>query len=124
MYIKQVFMVSINTEQDSIPVGCTPPACQPYMFRWPLLDVSTGGSAEVGPQVNKFEQVSSDDHQMSVAGEDGGRSPRMMWGGVTLPCDLPHDAYDVPTTPSLNGMTDACEDIIFQLCLRVIIISD
>ena len=26
----------------------------------------------VGPQVNKFEQVSSKDHQMSVA---GGRSP-------------------------------------------------
>ena len=25
----------------------------------------------IGPQVNKFEQVSSDDHQMSVA---GGRS--------------------------------------------------
>ena len=23
----------------------------------------------VGPQVNKFEQVSSDDHQMSVVGE-------------------------------------------------------
>ena len=26
----------------------------------------------VGPQVNKFEQASSDDHQMSVAGEDRG----------------------------------------------------
>ena len=29
------------------------------------LDVSTGG---VGPQVNKFEPVSSDGHQMSLAG--------------------------------------------------------
>ena len=29
------------------------------------LDVSTNGG--VGPQVNKFEQVSSDDHQMSGA---------------------------------------------------------
>ena len=38
-------------------------------FPFPLLDVST--SDGVGPQVNKFEQVSSDDHQMSVAA--GGR---------------------------------------------------
>ena len=37
------------------------------MFRWPPLAVSTGFG--VGPQVNKFEQVSSDDHQMSVVGE-------------------------------------------------------
>ena len=29
---------------------------------------SQGGAVGVGPQVNKFEQVSSDDHQMSVAG--------------------------------------------------------
>ena len=32
----------------------------------------------VGPQVNKFEQVSSDDHQMSVA---GGMSPGLMFAG-------------------------------------------
>ena len=32
----------------------------------------------VGPQVNKFEQVSSDDHQMSVAGV---RSPGLMFAG-------------------------------------------
>ena len=34
-------------KQDSTPVGCVPPACQPYVFRWPPLGVSTGG----GPQV-------------------------------------------------------------------------
>ena len=55
----------------------------------------------VGPQVNKFEQVSRDDHQMSVAGGKGqciglisgeeegewGRSPGVMSGngGGTLP---------------------------------------
>ena len=39
-------------------------------FRWPSLDVSTSGG--VGPQVNNFEQVSSDDHKMSVAGRRGG----------------------------------------------------
>ena len=27
-----------------------------------------GGGGELGPQVNKFELVSNDDHQMSVAG--------------------------------------------------------
>ena len=37
-----------------------------------------------GAQVNKnkFEQDSSDDHQISLAGEG------------TLPCDLPHDSCD------------------------------
>ena len=30
-----------NLEQDSIPVGCVPPACQPYVFKRPVLDVST-----------------------------------------------------------------------------------
>ena len=41
---------------------------QPYVFWWPPLDVSTSGGQGVGPQVNKFEKVSSDDHNMSVAG--------------------------------------------------------
>ena len=59
-----------NLEQDSIPVGCVPLACQPYMFQWPVLDVST--KVEVCPQVNKFEQISSDAYQMSVAGEGVG----------------------------------------------------
>ena len=31
------------SNQDSIPVGYVPPACQPYMFRWPPLDVSASG---------------------------------------------------------------------------------
>ena len=29
------------------------------------------GEGELGPQVNKFEQVYNDDHQMSVAGAGG-----------------------------------------------------
>ena len=52
-------------QQESISAGCVPPACQLYVFLWPSLDVSTGG---VGDEVNKFEQVSSDDHQMSLMG--------------------------------------------------------
>ena len=31
------------------------------------MSVGVGGGGGVGPHVNKFEQVSSDDHQMSVA---------------------------------------------------------
>ena len=46
----------IITKQESIPVGCIPPACRPYVLRW-SPDVSTCGG---GHQVNKFEQVSSD----------------------------------------------------------------
>ena len=36
----------------------------------------------VGPQVNKCEQISSDDHQMSVTGGGGSRCPGLMsiWG--------------------------------------------
>ena len=59
------------------------------MFQWPPLDVST---IRGGPQVNKFEQVSSDNHQMSVSeGEGVG----------TLPYNLIRDAHEIPT-PELN----------------------
>ena len=68
--------------------------------------------------MNKFEQVSSDDHQMSVAG--GRYTGLMSGGGGTLPCDLSHDAFD-HTYP--REQTDACENITFpQLRLRVVII--
>ena len=50
-------------KQGSIPVGCVPPACQPYMLQLP--DVSTYWGC---PQVNKFEQVSSDGHRMLASG--------------------------------------------------------
>ena len=39
------------TIQDSIPVGCVPPTCQLYVFRWPPLDVSTGGGEHVWTSV-------------------------------------------------------------------------
>ena len=50
-------------KQDSIHVGC--------VFQWPTLDVCISGGLKVGYQENKFEQVSSDDHQMSLAGGKG-----------------------------------------------------
>ena len=64
----------------------------------------------VGPQVNKFKQVSSDVHQISVAG--GGRVSRSsIWGRVskcdvrgegTLPCDLSNDLDPLPPSPEEN----------------------
>ena len=70
----RVNFTELSLTQDSTPVGCIPPACQPYVFQWPPLDVSTGGrGGGLGPQVNKFEQVSNDDHQMSVAEGRQGR---------------------------------------------------
>ena len=46
-------ILNSRTKQESIPVGCVPIASVPP------LDVSTTGGG--GPQVNKCEQVSSDD---------------------------------------------------------------
>ena len=54
--------------KKAFQVGCLTPACQPHVFWWLPLDVNTGGGeGGLGPRVNKFEQLSSDDHQMSVA---------------------------------------------------------
>ena len=56
-----------DNQQEYIEVGCVPTARQ----RWPPLNVSSGGAGwgglVGGPQVNMFEQVSSDVHQMSEA---------------------------------------------------------
>ena len=38
-------------------------------FQWPSVDVNGHEGVVEGPQVNKFEQVSNDDHQKLVAGE-------------------------------------------------------
>ena len=90
------------------------------------------GKGDVDPQMNKFEQVSIDHHQMSVAGglvpdlmsrrgrlpglisRGGSRSPGLMLGG-----GLPyHRTYLMMHLMSSNpnsfyGQTDACEDINF-----------
>ena len=60
------------------------------------MSIPLGGG--VGPQVNKFGQV-SDDHQMSVVG-----------GGGNLTRDLSHDVFDVIAPPP-PGQIDACESI-------------
>ena len=114
-------------KQENIPVGCLLSAWKLYviLFQLPPPDFTHGQL--VGPQMNKFEQVSRDHHQML----QGARSLDLIlgvgWGGVgmgmgwlgpqiwclgekgshltfsggTLPCDLPHDAFYVtyPPTP-------------------------
>ena len=55
------------------------------------------GGVGVGPKVNKFEQVSNDDHQMSLAEVRMSREGWVCPEGVPVPvpCALSHDACDV-----------------------------
>ena len=70
----------------------------------------------VGPQVSKFEQISSDDHQMSVVGEvpylvSGGGElvPCLEWGGVPISqCIMGSGHMGTPM-----AQTDTCENITF-----------
>ena len=56
----------LNSKQDSIPVGGVHPLLVATLNVW--------GWRLVGPEVNKFEQVSSDDHQISLTdGGEGGK---------------------------------------------------
>ena len=81
------------------------------------LDVSNGW---VGPQVNKFEKISSDDHQMSVAGEGVGLQVEGVPYHVSYP--MMHVMYlPLSLSPWTEWPTDICENITFpQLCLRVV----
>ena len=49
----------------------------------------------VGPQMNKFEQISSDHHQMSLVGKGLQVSCPGTGEGDTLPGNLSYDAFDV-----------------------------
>ena len=76
LYVLVFLHCVIRYQQEGIPVGCVPPACH--------ISVATtkckngGGGVRAGPQVNKFEQVSSDQHQISLIGGGGSRSPGLM----------------------------------------------
>ena len=75
----------------------------------------TGGSL-YSTKLNKFEPVSSDDHQMSVA--EG--VPRSDVVGYPTMWPWTHDTCDVPT-PTPGVQTDAGESITFpQLRLRAV----
>ena len=73
-----------------------------------------GGGAEgrLGPQVNKIEQVSSDDQQMSVIREED-RSPGLMSYHLTYP--MIHVVYLLACEQTdAYEQTDACKNITFQ----------
>ena len=58
-----------------------PPAYQPYMLQWPPhISASWGVSSEV----NKFKQVSSNGHQMSLAGSSLGGPMSDAYGGMAM----------------------------------------
>ena len=87
--------------QDSIPLGCILLAWKLYMlqFQLPPLDV-TLGEGGWGPQINKVEQVSSDHHQMSLA---GGRSPGLMSRRGWVPYHVTYSMMHLMlTTPPLG----------------------
>ena len=55
---------------------------QPYVFLWSCHQMSVPVGDGVGPQVNKFEQVTSDCNQMPLAGEAGPVDPMPhVWDG-------------------------------------------
>ena len=115
-----------------------PKILKTYMFRWSPLGVRMGVGGY--PEMIKFKEVSSDDHQMSVGGVDGyprshvrggggrgGYHRSHVWGGgCTLPCDPIHDTCDVTyplhIPPSMDRMTDTYGNISYpQLRLRTVI---
>ena len=59
IFIEQrvLFWISIQSDkQDSIPVGCIPPAWKPYLLQFLLSppDVAMGGEGVGTRQMNKF----------------------------------------------------------------------
>ena len=88
------------------------------------LTNQTCSMAGVGvDQVKKFEQVSSDDHRMSVAG-GGGRYPGPMsgdGGGGVQWGPVYHGKWSHGNPPPFREQTDDCETITFpQLRLRAV----
>ena len=81
-----VYIMDVNVRRplieknkgDRISVGCVTPACQPYVFRWPPLDLKRGVRSS-------SEKVWTGDYQMSVAGGVGIQVWCLMWGGCRCP---------------------------------------
>ena len=85
--MKQVQTLSdAKLKQESIPVGCVPPACKLYVFRRPP-DVTLEGPVQ-DCRMNKFAQVFNDDHQMSLAWDRARRGVLCLesWGWGSHVC--------------------------------------
>ena len=97
-----------------------------FQFQLPPLDVTLGGW--IGPKMNKFEQVSSGHHQMSLAGAwaegwvchpgDGALGYVQRGGGQGVASPIWAIPWCIWCTYSpVDRMTDTCENITFpQLC--------
>ena len=90
------------------------------MFRWLPLGVSSGGVGWGGwgyLQVKKFEQVSSDDRQMSLQGVGGGYTGFLSHDACDVPNPHPtpdrviHRQMPVKTLPSLKLRLQAVIDV-------------
>ena len=67
------FALVLLLKQESIPGECVPSACQPYMLQSQMsVPVERGG-----PQVNKFEKVSTP--HVSSRGQGGGPMSDVRW---------------------------------------------
>ena len=81
---------SVYKQEESIPG-----TMRTHPLRWPPLDVGTSGSCGwVGPQVNKCERVSNDDHHMSLAE-----------GGIPGPSDIADNVVDTPVMLRVMKLT-------------------
>ena len=99
-------------KQNSIPVGCGPSTCTIYVLQWPQPAAVRRGGTRFDAQFG---------NQMSVV---GGRSdiqggyptgPFLARGeGVTRPCDISNDVFDVTYLPTRSEHTEACENITFM----------
>ena len=130
-----------KTRQESIAVGCVPPACQPYMFWWLPLGVSTSGWLGIlGEGIlggGMYSQVWYPPPRIPT-------SPGIPAPGIPTPSDTYPTGYlqslvylppgiptnqdtspsGIPTPLPIDSMTDACKNITFpQLLLRVVITS-
>ena len=76
-------------KQESLPVGCVPTACQPYMLQWPPI-ISTG---EGSCPMNRCPVTATRYHQQG-AGAKGPHIPCMGERGQCQVC---------PHVPSLEG---------------------
>ena len=79
-----------------------------------------GGCAQVGPQLNNFDQVSSDDLMTRWGGYVWGVGEGVCLGGS--PTNVTYHVIHAMLPMPAPGQADACENIIFlQLPLRVVI---
>ena len=77
---------------------------------------------KVCPQVNKFEQVSSNDYQMSVAmgGYPRGGYPKSHVLGRDVHYHMSYPMMHV-MLPPLCGQTDICKNITFPQLVRTVL---